>query len=42
MVDYTELGIGTAMVALGAVLWAYIKKIKSRLRKNMLRNGGND
>jgi hypothetical protein len=35
--DYIELGIASAMVALGAVLWAYIKKVKSRLRRFILR-----
>lgn len=38
--DYIELGIGTAMIALGAVLWAYIKKIKSKFRRFILRNSG--
>ena len=40
--DYIQLGIGTAMIALGVLLWAYIKKIKSKLRRYILRKGGDN
>ena len=40
--DYIQLGIGTAMIAIGAILLAYIKKVKSKLRRYMLRKGGMD
>jgi tRNA1(Val) A37 N6-methylase TrmN6 len=35
-----EIGIGTGIV--GIFLFAYIIKIKSKLRKFILRNGGNE
>lgn len=40
--DYTQLGIGAAMIVLGGILWSYIKKIKSKFRRHILRNGGNN
>ena len=35
--DYVELGVGTAIVALGAFIWMYIKRVKSKSRKFVLR-----
>ena len=40
MVDYIQLGIGTAMIVLGGILLAYIKKIKAKFRRFILRKGG--
>lgn len=36
--DYIELGVGAAIIALGAAIWIYIKKAKSKLRKFILRS----
>ena len=38
--DIIELGVGVATIAGGAFLLAYIKKIKNKLKKFVLRDGG--
>ena len=37
-----ELGVGTGIVVCGIFLFGYIRKIKSKLRKFILRSGGNE
>ena len=34
-----ELGVGASIIAAGVILWAYIKKIKNKLKKFVLRGG---
>lgn len=38
--DIVELGIGMSIVAGGAFLLAYIKKVKNKLKKFVFRQGG--
>lgn len=38
--DIVELGVGISAIAGGAFLLAYIKKIKNKLKKFVLRQGG--
>ena len=39
--DVIELGIGASIIAVGAFLLAYIRRVKNKLRKFVLR-GGNE
>ncbi len=36
--DIIELGVGATIIAAGAFLWIYIKKIKNKLKKFVLRH----
>jgi hypothetical protein len=38
--DYVELSVGASIIALGAIIWMYIKRAKSKLRRTILRNQG--
>ena len=40
LMDIVELGVGISAIAGGAFLLAYIKKIKNKLKKFVLRDGG--
>ena len=36
--DIVELGVGATVIAMAAFLWVYIKKIKNKLKKRILRD----
>ena len=38
--DIIELGVGTTIIVGGAFLLAYIRRVKNKLRKFVLRQGG--
>ena len=38
-IQIIELGVGASVIAAGAFLWAYIRRVKNKLKKFVLRGG---